>query len=252
MRTEKMVVAVATGLLLLVGTAWADWSVGDPYKYLQLPNPNGWDVSPHDPQDGNFTELADDWVCSGTGAISDIHLWYSWKGDTPHPFDIEVFIFSNVPAGPDPGGFSHPGDMLWGRLFFANQFTTRTYSTVGNQGWYEPSSGSYFQNNHHNTYQLNIENITTPFVQQQGTTYWLAVEMTGLNNDTIGWKTAIDQTNDAAVWLDTSVRANPTWRKLQDPITQAPLDLAFVLTPDPATLAMLVLGGLVVLRRQRG
>jgi hypothetical protein len=111
---KKLVAMIAVlGLTALASPVLADWDVGDPYKYLQLPNPNGWDVSPHDPQSGTFTEAGDDWLCSSTGAVSDVHIWYSWKQDNPHPFDVEMFIYSNVPAGPEPGSFSHPGDMLW-------------------------------------------------------------------------------------------------------------------------------------------
>jgi len=51
---------------------------------------------------------------------------------------------------------------------------------------------------------------------------------------------------DDAVWygLDTE-----RWIELRDPITGESLDMAFVITPEPATLALLALGGLGVLGR---
>jgi hypothetical protein len=39
--TTKNLISTAAGLLLLIGSARGDWDVGEPYKYLQLPNPNG-------------------------------------------------------------------------------------------------------------------------------------------------------------------------------------------------------------------
>ena len=253
MLTAKQM-ATAAALLTLIGYARADWNVGDPYKYVQLPDSQGWDVSPHDPQDGTFTALADDWVCSETGPVTDIHIWYSWTNDVVHPFDFEVSIYSDVPAGTEPGSFSHPGDMLWGGLFFQNQFPrfwTRPY-TNGNQGWYVPG-GTWVQNDHTNMYQLNVTNIANPFIQQAGMTYWLVVEMTGTNSDSIGWKTSLTQNNDSAVWLNTSNRANMKWEKVLDPETSAPLDLAFVITtiPEPATAPLLVLGALALIVRRR-
>lgn len=245
MLRTKQLVAAAAGFLLLIGSARGDWNVGDPYKMvnLQLPNTNGWDVSPHDPQSQTFTALGDDWVCSETGPVSDIHIWYSWSNDVFHPFDVEVSIRADVPGGTN--GFSQPGDSLWSKLYLAGQFSNRVYAT-GNQGWYEPSGGGWIPNNHTNVWQLNIENIQNPFTQQQGTTYWLVVEMTGANSDSIGWKTSLTQNGDAAVWWDTSNRANMMWRKLQDQSSQ-PMDLAFVITPEPSTFLLVAVGALALI-----
>ena len=40
------------------------------------------------------------------------------------------------------------------------------------------------------------------------------------------------------------------WRELIDPRTGISLDMAFVITPEPATLALLTLGAIAVLRRR--
>ena len=237
-------VAMVAGFLLLIGSAFGDWNVGDPYKMVhpQLPNTNGWDVSPHD-QGGAFTELADDWICSQTGPVSDIHLWYSWNNDVAHTFDVEVNICTNFNAG----GFNQPGDSVWSGLFSSGQFSTRIYAT-GNQGWYVPNTNltlGWLPNNHTNAWQLNIENIQSPFIQQQGNTYWLVVELTGPNSTTIGWKTSIDTNGASAVWLDTS-SAVYVWRKLADQSNHQ-MDLAFIITPEPSTFLLVALGAVALI-----
>ena len=55
-----------------------------------------------------------------------------------------------------------------------------------------------------------------------------------------GWN--LVATNEFSDW---------TPAELVDPITQVSLDMAFVITPEPATLSWLVLGGLLVTRRRR-
>ena len=65
-----------------------------------------------------------------------------------------------------------------------------------------------------------------------------------------GWKTSQNHWNDDAVWPSVSA-LQVTWHELRDPITQESLDLAFVITAEPATLGLLLLGGLALLRRRR-
>ncbi len=68
--------------------------------YPQLPDPGGWDVV-------FSTWLADDWQCTETGPVSDIHFWVSWKNDFPGAINrVSVKIYSNDPCG--PGGYSDP------------------------------------------------------------------------------------------------------------------------------------------------
>jgi len=79
------------------------WDPCDPHKmhYPQLPDPNGWDVAfwfefmmffPY--------ELADDWQCSKTGPVDDIHFWISWQGGMQGEIGpVMVSIYSNDPCG---------------------------------------------------------------------------------------------------------------------------------------------------------
>ena len=71
-------------LLLVVAPAWADWdpnnsnpkqATNHKMHYPQMPDPNGWDV------DVTTGFVADDWRCSQSGPVDDIHFWISAKGD---------------------------------------------------------------------------------------------------------------------------------------------------------------------------
>ncbi len=48
---------------------------GHKMHFPQLPDEDGWDVNATQPQ-----VLADDWTCSQTGWVKDIHFWGSWQG----------------------------------------------------------------------------------------------------------------------------------------------------------------------------
>ena len=64
---SSMVLAV---ILVWGGLALADWNPGDPYKWLQMPDvtSNGVDVSV------GAVGLADDFLCTSSGPITDIHI----------------------------------------------------------------------------------------------------------------------------------------------------------------------------------
>ena len=74
-----------------------------------------------------------------------------------------------------------------------------------------------------------------------------------------GWKTTLDHWNDDAVWADFDIagakQADDFWHELRDPLNGESLDMAFVITPEPSTVAMLLGVGLIGLfayaRRRR-
>jgi len=204
---------------LLIGTTTlvvADWVPSDGHKmhYPQMPDEIGWDVNFHD------YYLADDWQCSETGPVTDIHFWISWRHDimTEIPM-IKVDIYSNNAQGT----YSQPLEQLWTRVFTKDQFVIKGPMT-GDQGWLEPY-GEYFLHDHMMYYQINIKNIEQPFIQQNRTIYWLVVQMPYLYPIEIGWKTTKDHFMDAAVWGSPG-----QWYPIIDPITQIPIDFAFVIT----------------------
>lgn len=220
--------------LICVATARADWNIGDPYKmhYPQLPDPNGVDVNFASPQ-----LLADDWLCTESGPVSDVHLWFSSFNDASFMItNVHVSIHMDVPA--IGGSNSHPGAVLWQRDFTPAQMTIRQWGT-GVQGWYDPY-GQYLPANHTNIWQLNIENIVNPFVQANGTIYWLDVSVAAAGGP-LGWKTSMSpHFGDDAVWWNSALGI---WAPLETP--EPPyqsLDMAFVITPEPNTLMLVALG----------
>jgi len=235
---RALLLLAATGLM--VCAAVADWDPGDPYKmhYPQLPDPTGWDVN------GTYPKvLADDWMCTETGPVSDVHFWGSWRSDLVGQISrIHLSIHANVP---DPG-FSHPGELLWQHDFFPGEWTERIYGT-GAQGWYNPNTGEFVHPDHTTFFQYNIEDIPDPFVQEQDQIYWLDISVVVEDplNTMWGWKTSLDHWEDDAVWSD----IGGDWTPLVDPLTGASLDMAFVITPEPASFGLLLLGAWMLRRR---
>lgn len=245
------VLAIVLGLLLCPA-ARADWNPGEPHKmhFPQLPDPEGWDVNMMWPK-----VLADDWRCAETGPVSDIHFWFSVERDDPLTLDllrlggiVHTSIHADIPA--QPGTHSRPGALLWEREFPVGPGGAffREYGQ-GPQGWYNPNTGEFRRPDHFMFYQMNIEGIVDPFIQEQGTIYWLdlSIRLPTIPPNGIGWKTSLDHFNDDAVWGDLP---NPMWQELRDPTTGVSLDLAFVITPEPGSVVLLTIGALALLRRR--
>jgi hypothetical protein len=264
--TRKIVITAMVVALVafLTGAARADWDEGDDHKmhYPQLPDPTGWDVYADATQGPPAGLVADDWQCSQTGPVDDIHIWGSWQEDVIDEItNVHVSIHADIPDPDGPTGpfYSMPGNLLWERDFSANDITVRPYGD-GDQGFYIPAHGTQgvWPSDHSLFHQINIENIRNPFQQVEGTIYWLDIQVTHLTPDSWwGWKTSGSQHfMDDAVWWDSTVQ-DPTgaiiggWQELRDPLTEDSLDMAFVITPEPATLLVLALGLIPALLRRR-
>ncbi len=94
---------------------------------------------------------------------------------------------------------------------------------------------------------MNIPQIANPFIQEEGTIYWLGLHIVPVNvGPEAGWKTSLDHWNDDAAYYYTD------WNELVDPITGESLDMAFVITiPEPATLLLLAVAALAWRRTRR-
>ncbi len=224
---KSLLMALAMGTLLFPAMpAVADWKPGDPYKmhFPQLPDPNGWDVSVMQPR-----IVADDWKCTETGPVTDIHGWFSVHGDNAiYVQSISVGIYSDQPA--TPVDYSRPKNLLWSRTFSAGEVSV-VGPLSGDEGWFDPPD-VFLRSDHTKYYQINTVNIADPFIQTKDAVYWLGVSVTPLQGATneIGWKTSQDHWNDDAVYW-----SHGRWLDLRDPITHESFDMAFVITPEPST-----------------
>src|SRR5262249_17743666 len=90
-------------------------------KFVQHPKiPGGTNVNASQ----NLT-LADDFLCTNSGPITDIHLWGSWLRDNIDPNVIfTLSIWSDVPKQTNGGTIipSHPGAVLWSEPFGPGEY----------------------------------------------------------------------------------------------------------------------------------
>ena len=248
MKTVVATLMAAAVLALVAIPAVADWQEGDPYKWYQPPDltDTGIDIYNVCPK-----ILADDFLCTSPIPITDVHFWGSWKDDeVGQILSIILSIHSNVPAGVD-SDYSHPGELLW-----ADQFGPEEFEVVGPidspwEDWLNTNTGEYLPDNHNLAWQINIPKVHEPFFQE-GTPdrpiiYWLDI-CVFVEGGEWGWKTSTEQWMDDAVWSDSP---GGPWYPLKHPETGKSLDLAFVITPEPGTISLLVLGGVAVLLRRR-
>ncbi len=251
--------AAAAVVLAVSGTAVADWDPNYKMHWPQLPDlsPTGMDV------DNMLVTLADDFKCIETGPIADIHIWASFADDIlpaagPGSLSFHLSIHADIPAG-DVEPWSMPGDLLWSEDFFPGDYTVRQVADNNPEDWYDPATGLWLDDNHKQAYQYNFY-PDDPYIQQYCNTYWLDVKVmvfVPLDIDfTFGWKTSEARHPDLR-WGDDAVYLDPQlgWLPLTYPegheYYPESLDLAFVITPEPATLGLLLMGGLALLRRRK-
>ena len=230
--------------------------------------------------------LADDFECTSTGPITDVHIWGSWRHDIlPLRFDptaeaifvpdpsmvsFRLSIHSDIPAVFDPFTgivveHSRPGELLWDRIFDPGTFAVRQYASNLQEGWLDPLSGNYEFPGDTVVWQYNFLIDEAEAFLQKGTAtdpivYWLDVTAIPMSEGStpeepiFGWKTSRDHWNDDAVYGSTDPVNWPfpdEWLELRHPLTDESLDMAFVITPEPATMGLLAIGGVSILVRRR-
>jgi hypothetical protein len=226
MFTRRLLILISILSIFVLPVA-ADWDPGDPHKmhWPQTPKQGGVDV---EFGSGEGWALGDDWQCSESGYIDEIHFWISWNMDLISDItDFTVSIYSDIPVGPD--GWSTPGDLLWVRDFFMGDFVIRDMPD-DLQGWYDPSMDEFYPDTHTRWQQINITGIDDAFEQVLGTIYWLVIDFHGLPH--IGWKETDQHWNDDGVWWD---QATDRWVHLVHPELQYSVDLAFVVGTEGGT-----------------
>jgi hypothetical protein len=268
---------------MLIAAARADWDPTEPYKWLQSPDPTGFDVNatwkgvtPY------YKILADDWLCTSKDPITDIHIWGSWLNNVVQndALTFKLSIHRDVPAGVD-APYSHPDNSANGliRTYFfpPGTYTARRDPNVpqGNtERFYDPNTNQIigFDNE---IWQYNFENLPDPFVQE-GTTaapviYWLDVQaqLPPTSNAVFGWKTSRDPHRlDDAVFGDTTSFGGPLFGPAPPPVYWADMhypaptqfhdagesmDMAFVITsiPEPGSLMLAIMAALLLGMRSR-
>ena len=219
-------------------------------KYVQWPNIiGGYDVW------NNPYVLADDFVCTNSGPISDIHLWGSWLYDSALTNSITFWlgIYDDVPVGTG-NPYSHPGtNLLWQQWFSPGQYAEMIWTANASEQFLDPGPTNILGGDSEVWYYCFYP---TNAFQQLGTptnskTYWLAAyaQLPVGGNYNYGWKTTTNVQHDISVhapWPGFGPTNNPGWAKTLLP-AGAPLDLAFKLTMcGPVTIYRLAPTNVVV------
>lgn len=216
-------------------------------KWLQMPDlaETGIDVKSSVP-----LVLADDFLCTHKGLITDVVVWGSWFNDILpiDPMNVR-FTLSFHADIPDPDGqgplYSMPGEVLWVQSFVPGQFVASVFEANLQEGWWDPSiPNSYIFPGDTICWQYYFPIPPHLAFCQRGTpdepiVYWLDVQAEPLGGPALaqfGWKTSLAHWNDDAVWgLGQEPYLGP-WSELRYPAGHLwygqSIDLAFALAGD--------------------
>lgn len=194
-------------------------------------------------------KLADDFRCTQTGPITDVHFWGSWFRD-PVPrgyiYRIHLSIHKDVPAEPNsPNIYSHPGELLWERDFDMNEFSETLVANIkpDYEWWWDVySSKPANPQGDQNIYRYDIDIDPADAFIQEGTpddpiVYWLDIYVLTEFGE-FGWKTSEKHWNDDAVY-EMFGGTNIPWSELiyppEHPYKGKSIDMAFAITTKVPT-----------------
>lgn len=180
------------------------WPVsGNVVKFRQNPDPTirGMDVlDSWLTNTGPATLLADDFICTRTGPVTDIHLWGSWLNDLVDYWPtFWVGIWSDVPKTPTTP--SQPGQLLWWQQFSPGQYRASLHQQGTPEQFLDPNAPPKIIGQDHQIWKYDFF-PQNPFRQlgspQLPRVYWLSVVTKTAPGRVFGWKTTPDHYNDFA------------------------------------------------------
>jgi len=181
-------------------------------KYIQPPDetPMGVDIR-FDRNDGVNRILADDFLCTSSGLIRDVHLWCSWRRDEEGEIKkIHLSIHEDDPVGEggqDPDNkYSKPGKLLKEWDFGPEYFDISLFRELqeGREWWYDPYGPLVEPDSDRKIWQVDIDIPAGEAFQQEGSeknpvVYWLDAYVETEGGE-FGWKTSREHWNDDAVY----------------------------------------------------
>jgi len=217
------------------------WETGDAHAmhWAQLPDTQatGIDV------DLRGASLAEDFRAAQNGPLTEIHFWGSFKDDVLPTLGLdslvfEINIYSNKPATSSIP-WSRPDTLLWTRQIAKYRYDVREITNNIKEGWLEPSTRLYENENHKRTFQYNIclDGQDNLFSMTLGTTYWIEIkEVPAVDAKyQFGWKTTRRalQTGGNAVWRNSEYDWTPlTYPPGHESVGRA-MDLSLVIVGTP-------------------
>jgi len=214
-------------------------------KWLQVPDltPSGMDVhASFNPAAPPPYLLADDFLCTTQGPITNITIWGSWTNDLDwQEVEFTLSIHDDIPASQSPTGYSMPGALRWQMAFAPGSYRQSVYARDIDEWWLTPPNKAKFPGDHV-CYQYDFDIPVQAAFYQEGTpsnpkVYWLDVQ--AQVNQTLppppvflfGWKTCPTNWNDCAVWVNAQEPYSGNWSKLIYPAGHPhqgqPVDMAF-------------------------
>ena len=208
-------------------------------KWLQLPNvQNGLDVK------ATIADvLADDFLCTAAGTITNIQIWTLWLGDTVDSnATFTLGIWSDVPSASIARtvGFAIRARCS-GAPPLPPAATVLPSLPVATSLFYDPNAsppGGIIGTD--TKVWLYDFNPPQPFCQQGSpnnpVVYWLSMTVQTANGNALaGWKTSITNWNDDAVHghLTATATALGDWVDMHDPRTGSSIDLSFLINNGP-------------------